>query len=420
MTPLRIASLYALVAAAWILLSDRLLAAAVRDPAMRDGLQTVKGWAFVLVTAVVLYGLVRRGAADQRRLEQQVRATIDSMADAVLVVDRSARIVDANRSAVELLAADGKPDLLLPLAEFADRFHVRKSDGSPLAPDGLLSLRALAGETVRGSEAMLRRADGRDVFVGVSSAPVREGGHGAPGLAVTVLRDMSELKRFEEMRDEFLSTAAHEFKTPLAVIKAYAQLLQKREQAESPPLAVINRQVERLSRLVQQLLEVSRFRLGGRELRRERYDLGEQVRQVVERMRPRSGGHRLLVAERAPAPVLADRERIEQVIANLVDNAVKFSPRGGDIEAVVARHGAEAVVSIHDAGVGIPRERQARIFERYYRAHAGTAEDYGGIGVGLDMSREIVGRHGGRIWFESEPGVGSTFTFTLPLAETEA
>jgi signal transduction histidine kinase len=113
--------------------------------------------------------------------------------------------------------------------------------------------------------------------------------------------------------------------------------------------------------------------------------------------------------------VYADRERIGQVLGNLIDNAVKFSPGGGDIQAAVRRLDREVEISVRDAGVGIPREKQGRVFERYYRAHAGTHEDYGGMGVGLDMSREIVARHGGRMWFESEPGVGSTFSFTLPL-----
>jgi signal transduction histidine kinase len=103
----------------------------------------------------------------------------------------------------------------------------------------------------------------------------------------------------------------------------------------------------------------------------------------------------------------------------LLENAIRFSPRGGDVEAALIRQGAEAVVSVRDHGLGIPRERQARVFERYYRAHSGTSQDYGGLALGLDASREIVARHGGRIWFESDPGQGSVFSFSLPLAPEE-
>ena len=127
-----------------------------------------------------------------------------------------------------------------------------------------------------------------------------------------------------------------------------------------------------------------------------------------------------MVTPAPPTAVLADRERIGQVVASLFENAVRFSPRGGDVEAEVTRRDAHAVVSVRDHGLGIPHERQSRIFERFYRAHAGTDQDYGGLGIGLDVSREIVARHGGRIWFESAPGEGSTFSFSLPLAPEEA
>ncbi len=419
-TPARIAVVYVLLGATWILLSDRVLEALVADPGSRATWQTLKGWGYVLTTGLLLLFLIRRSTEGVRQLDAEMRAAIDNMADAVLVVAPQGRVVDANPAAVELVGGSRREDLLLSVDAFASRFHLRRSDGTRLPPEGWPSSRALAGETLRGYEAMLRRTDGTDVFVGITASPVRLAPGRTPRLAVVVLRDISELKRFDEMRDEFLSTAAHEFKTPLAVVKAYAQLLKKRDQTEAATLEVIDRQVERLSRLVQQLLEVSRFRLGTPELRRERYDLAAQVAQAVEGFRDRAAGHRVRLEEREPAPVVADRQRIERVLLNLLDNAVRFSPGGGEVAARVRRRGGEVVVSVEDKGVGIPRDRQARIFERYYRAHAGTQNDYGGMGLGLDMSREIVSRHGGRMWFESEPGVGSTFSFSLPLAEGPA
>jgi len=172
--------------------------------------------------------------------------------------------------------------------------------------------------------------------------------------------------------------------------------------------------------MVQQLLDVSRFRVGGAELSRERFDLPGLVAEVAGVVRPDADGRRIFIAPAPPTAVLADRERIGQVVASLLENAVRFSPRGGDVEAEITRRDTEAVVSVRDHGLGIPHERQARVFERFYRAHAGTDQDYGGLGIGLDVSREIVARHGGRIWFESAPGEGSTFSFSLPLAPEEA
>ncbi|BDG08168.1 sensor histidine kinase [Anaeromyxobacter paludicola] len=415
MTPLRIATLYALIGAIWILFSDRLMEALVEDPVQRGYYATAKGWGYVFVTAVLLYALIRHGSAGLRRIERQMRAVVDSMSDGVLVVDRDLRVVAANPAAAELL---GHPpqDLLRNLSELAGGGRLRDEDGKPIPLERLSTRRALAGESVH-YEARYLRPDGREVFLRVSTAPVRGEEQGPVRLTVAVLRDRTEEKRFEDLREEFFSTAAHEFKTPLAVVKAYAQLISKRQESERPALQTVIRQVERLNRLVQHLLEVSRFRLGNAELRRTAFDLVPLADEVVQRMQAVASGHRLRFHPCPAAPVNADRERVEQVLVNLIDNAVRFSPEGGDVDATVRVTEGQAVVSIRDRGLGIPADRQPHVFERFYRAHAGTSEDYGGLGVGLEMSREIVARHGGRIWFESEPGEGSTFSFSLPLAE---
>ncbi len=419
MTPLRIVLVYAALGVAWILLSDRLLRLITADPPWRDLLQTGKGIAYVCGTAALLYFLIRRLHAAQRVRDEELRTVLDSMPDAVLVVDRASRVLDVNRAAVELLGAGTEEELLLPLRDLVGRVHLRHADGRPLDLARASVRRALASERVGGYEALIRRLDGRELFVSISSSPVRARPDEPARLAVAVVRDISEVRRFEEMREDFFATAAHEFKTPLAVVKAYAQLMHKRGQGDATALEVIARQIDRLTRMVQQILDVSRFRVGGAELSRERFDLPGLVVEVAGAVRTEVEGRRILVAPSPPTAVLADRERIGQVVASLLENAVRFSPQGGDVEAEIRRGAAEAVVSVRDHGLGIPTERQGRVFERFYRAHAGTTQDYGGLGIGLDASREIVARHGGRIWFESAPGEGSTFSFSLPLAPEE-
>lgn len=417
MTPLRIVLAYASFAGAWILFSDHALALLVSDPRHRDLAQSVKGALFVLVTAALLFVLMRRQLAERRVLDEQVRAVLDGMADAVLVVDEGRRIVDANRAAAELFAAPHRRDLLVPLDDLLRCLHLRYADGRPVPSSDTAVARALRGHAFA-YEACIKALDGRELVVYVSAAPVRGRAGEEPRLAVEVVRDVTELRQFEQAREEFLSTAAHELKTPLAVVKACAQLLQRRRQGDPVVLEAVGRQVDRMTRMAQQLLEVSRFRLGGAELRRERFDLGALLAEVAAELQGEAQGRRVVV-EPAPAAVLGDRDRIAQVISSLLGNAIRFSPRGGDVEATLALQGPDAVVSVRDHGLGIPRERQARVFERYYRAHAGTAHDYGGLGLGLDVSRQIVARHGGRIWFESDPGRGSTFSFSLPLAGQE-
>jgi PAS domain S-box-containing protein len=402
------------VAIAWIVLSDRVVGRLFPNG---EGvlLQSVKGAAFVLVTSALLYALVARRGRTLRALSDEVRATIDGMVDAVLIADERGNIIRANRAAADLLGLDSPSDLLGPVAEIVQRLELRAADGTPIPPSRGASQRALAGERVAPFDGILRRADGRDVFVSIAASPIAAAGT-RPRAAVTVIRDISSARRFDELRDEFLSTAAHEFKTPLAVIKAYAQLLQKRDPAEAPGLVVIQRQVDRLNRLVQHLLDATRLRLDGQEGPRERFDLSDVAAEVVERMRRTAPAHALSLAA-APAAIVADRERIARVITSLVENAVRFSPGGGPVAARVEVRDGAALFSIEDRGLGIPLERQDRIFERFYRAHADTPNDYGGLGLGLEMSREIVQRHGGRMWFESAPGRGSTFHFSLPLAE---
>jgi signal transduction histidine kinase len=118
--------------------------------------------------------------------------------------------------------------------------------------------------------------------------------------------------------------------------------------------------------------------------------------------------------------VVADRDRIARVLANLLENAVRFSPAGGEVRVRIESLDGQAIVSVVDRGIGIPPERQGEVFRRYYRAHAGTEHDYGGLGLGLEVSRAVVERHGGRMWFESAPGAGSTFHFGLPLPRENA
>lgn len=406
---------YAVVGLLWIAFSDLAVERLIGDPARRSAVQSVKGALFVLATAALLFELIRRSDLGLRMFGAEVRATVDSMLDAVLVVDRDLRIVETNRAAMDLLGVEGKDELLVPLEAWGHRFALRYLDGSPVPFHRYASVRALAGERVTAYDAVVRRADGRDVFVSVTAAPVRGGGRRL-GLAVAVLRDVSAAHRLDQMREEFLATAAHEFKTPLAVIKAHAQLMQRHAPPDPQGLTVIQRQVERLDRLIEHLLDTSRLRFRSGEGRRDTFDLAALAGEVIDRTRQVAPGHLLRVASSGAAVVAADRDRIERVLTSLVDNAVRFSPHGGAVAIEVSVNGQEATVSVSDRGLGIPPERQARIFERYYRAHAGTPDDYGGLGLGLDMSREIVLQHGGRMWFESAPGVGSTFHFSLPLA----
>jgi PAS domain S-box-containing protein len=410
-----VAVIYLVVGLAWIAFSDRVAGALFTSPEDLSRVQTVKGTFFVVATTVLVFALVRRSERSVSGVAAELRATVDGMADGVFLVDERAVIVEANRAAVTLVGAASKAEILGPIEAWGKRFGIRAVDGSPLPVERYAAVRVLAGEQVAHYDAVLRRSDGTDVFVSVASTPVLRAG--SPLLAVSVLRDVSATRRLDDMRDEFLSTAAHELKTPLAVIKAYAQLMARRDAGDQRALAVIQRQVDRLTRLVEDILESSRLRVeGGEAVRAERFDLAAMARAAAERLRPAAPAHALAVEAEGPVPIVADRDRIARVISNLLENAIRFSPEGGEVRIRVESAGGEARVSVVDHGIGIPPERQDQVFRRFYRAHAGTAHDYGGLGLGLEVSRAVVERHGGRMWFESAPGAGSTFHFGLPLS----
>jgi signal transduction histidine kinase len=417
-SPLPIVVAYVVAGLAWFAAADRALEALVADPVTRARLGTLTGALFVVASGAVLALLVWRRDERLHRLGEELRATLDGLGDGVLIVNGRGSIVEVNRAVTELTGLAPREEHLLPAAAWVRRVALRLPDGRPVPAEQFATGPVLQGERPGSWEALLRRTDGSDLPVTVTASPVLDRA-GRPRLAVAVIRDASEARRLAQTREELLATAAHELKTPLSVIKAHAQLLLRRQEPE-PGLQVIVRQVDRLTRLVQQILDASRLRLDNAELRWERLDLAEVAALVVTDMGPRPGGHQVTFEGRGGAWVRADRDRITRVITALVDNALRFSPAESPVEVRVGVRGQETIFSVLDHGVGIPPERQDRVFERYYRAHAGTAEDRGGLGVGLDTCREIVARHGGRMWFQSEPGTGSTFLFALPLAQREA
>lgn len=225
-----------------------------------------------------------------------------------------------------------------------------------------------------------------------------------------------EVQRALRLREEFLSVASHELRTPLTVIRGYSQwLLTKETDAEKRRvLQIIVRQASRISELLDEMLTMSEIKAGRVQLHPERFDLSSAAREVVDRMQMITEKHRLLFFGEQPIMVEADRNQIEVVLTNLIDNAVRYSPVGGDIELSVSRRDSEALVSVRDRGMGIAPEKQRHVFEPFFQIQPAIA-GYGGLGLGLFISKDIVERHGGKMWFESELGKGSTFYFTLPL-----
>jgi two-component system, LuxR family, sensor kinase FixL len=352
---------------------------------------------------------------------------LESVPDAMVIVDADGIVLHANGVAERLFGwpraeLAGKPvELLLP-SRYRDehRAHRAGYHGAPRArPMGLgLDLSGL-------------RKDGTEFDCEISLSPIEvDGGH----CVIAAVRDVSERKKLERRadlwrkareevreRDEFLSIASHELRTPVTALQLQLQLLRRSAQRspdDLPRLLVdkleaLDRQTRRISALVNELLDVSRMRLGKLDLRTEDLDLAEVAREAVEHLHDelaRSGS--LLRVDLSPVRGRWDRVRIEQVITNLLVNAAKFG-EGNPIALEVSGHGDRARIRVTDRGMGISQEHLARVFERFERAV--PSHHFGGLGLGLYIVRQIAEAHGGEVEVESAPGSGAVFTVDLPL-----
>jgi len=234
------------------------------------------------------------------------------------------------------------------------------------------------------------------------------------------IRDISARKKLERQKDEFISIASHELKTPVTSLKGFLNLLQRRltsheDEKELHYLARMNAQVHKLTKLINDLLDISKMQTGQLVYREEHFDLDALVQEIVENIQGTTQTHHLLLEGLTQAEAFGDRDRIGQVLINLLNNAIKYSPQASTVVVRVAKDQNNALVSVQDFGFGIAKEHLQKIFERFYQVTDSEERTYPGLGIGLYISLEIVKRHGGQIWVESKKGEGTTFHFTLPL-----
>jgi two-component system phosphate regulon sensor histidine kinase PhoR len=245
----------------------------------------------------------------------------------------------------------------------------------------------------------------------------------SPVGTVYAFRDRTDEYRLEEARADFVATVSHELRTPLASIHGAARTLRSREDLPSGTrrdlLEIVVEQSERLAHLVDQVLLANQLSSKTAHVERRAFDALNVARDAVEGLRPALPREVRLELHLPPAlpRVLGDPERVRQVLVNLVENAVKYSPGGGRVDVTVSSEWDVVKFAVRDEGLGIPHTEQARIFEKFYRLDAGMRRGVGGSGLGLFIARELVELMGGRMWVRSQPGAGSTFTFELPVAE---
>ncbi|HVS97779.1 MAG TPA: CheR family methyltransferase [Puia sp.] len=267
-------------------------------------------------------------------------------------------------------------------------------------------------------EFRIRKADGGGIrwMCGYARAVDRKDGK-ATRMA-GVMYDITKQKSVEQQKEEFISIASHELKTPVTSIKSYVEMLQeklsRKDEKNAALIRKMDSQVDRLADLIKALLDTSRIAEDQLHLCLETFDLNQLIAERVEQLQRTTARHSLNFTPGGVAPVTADRERIGQVLTNLLSNGIKYSPGGGEILITTERTSDGVKVSVRDHGIGIPQDLLRKVFERFFRIGNPQIYTYPGMGLGLYISAGIIQRHGGTIFAESTPGDGSMFAFTLP------
>jgi PAS domain S-box-containing protein len=373
---------------------------------------------FIDTTPKVLAGKeVERLAEASREQAARLEAILNNMVEGVTVIDSNGEISFLNRAAVELTGVSPEEVLHKPYVALLDRIDSRDFAGERSYVNSNVAERVFAGEAVIRETTILRRGGPRRATLRTTATPLRAP-DGAFAGAVLVSRDVTETIEFERLKDQFIEVAAHELKTPVAIMKTNAQLLLECREPlsaqQSTMARAIDRGANRIHKIVQELLDISQLQLEKLTLKVVDVELVQLIHRVLHRLAPAaSGRHVLRFDAAAPVFVLCDPHRFEWVVTHLMENAMQYSPDGGDVDIGLLSGDDNVTLSVHDHGVGIPLDRQQRIFDRFFRAHTGTPQDYGGLGVSLYISREIVHRSRGEMWFESVPGGGTTFYVRL-------
>ncbi len=372
-----------------------------------DSLRLFAGHAAIAVHNARLYTRLRR---EKQRLD----ALLDAVADGILILEADLRIERANPAFGQLYAADPRTLTGRRHAQVVQWKRLERGktledamhEGWPSGPGDTLY--------VQGD---LLRADGTTLPVGITYAPLFD----REGLLniIASARDLTAFREADRLKATFISTISHELKTPIALIKGYVSTLRRPDtrwdsEIVQEALAVIEEEADRLSRLVQDLLDASRLQAGALKLQKHEVDVVALVERMVRRFRHRHPSHDFQVQVQGTIPpIWADEGRLEQVLSNLLNNAVKYAPPGTIVRVVVRATPREVIVCVQDQGPGISQEDLPHVFDPFYRGRR-HLDTHPGTGLGLYLSRAIVEAHEGRIWVDTEYREGASICFALP------
>jgi PAS domain S-box-containing protein len=349
------------------------------------------------------------------------QSVLEGVADGVMVADAQGQVILFNVAAERILELPRQQALGRTTSEMLGLYGSQARDWMEA-----IDRWARQPDAYEAEKYLAARLNVGDRIVSVHLAPVLMEAEFLG--TVSVFRDVTAEVEAERAKTEFVSTVSHELRTPMTSIKGYADLLLMGAvgvltEEQHRFLTIIKNNTDRLTMLVSDLLDISRIESGRIALMPRRMQVGEAVAQVVAAMEARAQEKGLDLITDVPAAlpeVFADPDRVIQILTNLVGNAYHYTPSGGEIEVSARARGGKVQIAVRDTGIGISAEDQERLFSRFFRADDPVVQEEPGTGLGLSITKSLVEMHGGRLWVESELEVGSTFTFTLPIAEAEA
>ena len=345
--------------------------------------------------------------ADRNKLS----AILSGMAEGVVAVSHDERVVHLNEAAGKLLGTSPKRSVDRPIWQITRVREVSEILSETLRDD------------IDTQKSLKIAGEPSDQFIEIHASPLHDGQGHLVG-AVAVLHDLTELQRLDMVRREFVANASHELKTPITAIRGLVETL-----IDDGALSALTRerflgkikdQAMRLSSIVVDLLALSRLESKGAEIQAALFDLREIVQAAVKNFAPIGEGRGIVVeaeVQGMPVELVADEDAIGQMVSNLLDNALKYTPHGGQVVARLSAQDDEAIIEIEDTGIGIEPKDKDRIFERFYRVDKARSKELGGTGLGLAIVKHIAFVHGGRVAVDSIPGSGSTFKVFLPLRQ---
>jgi two-component system, OmpR family, phosphate regulon sensor histidine kinase PhoR len=348
-----------------------------------------------------------RTLTEERNLSS---AILSSMVEGVAVVNGAERLVFANQSFAGILALDAPVHSGRAFVEIVRQTELIEAVRHVLGGEPRVESEIVTGTL-------------RQHFFAATVAAVRAGNTSG---AVLVLHDITELRKLERVRRDFVANVSHEFKTPLTAIQGFAETLlggavddaQNRDRF----LAIILEHSRRLARLTDDLLKLSKMDADRLDIEIRKVGVAELIESCLETAQHRAAEKDITVSVDLPGPlpdIAGDPRRLAEVLQNLFDNATQYTLPGGKIEASAEARDTEVIFTVSDTGIGIPKADQSRIFERFYRVDAARSREAGGTGLGLAIAKHLVEVHGGRIWVDSEIGQGSQFHFSVPVFDAE-